>query len=173
MCTLLMLPVGVSAQLSQSNIYLSAFIDRQALGETDSAGEFNPILASAVVGYWVRQGIGLELEAGVGVSDDAVGDLDLDSSSAVALSLRLESQPRGPIAAYALLGYVRSSFDLSNSGFDTTITLPGGRIGLGLTWLVNTQLRVDAGFAHHDYDGDTRINSFRIGLRYDVDSRIF
>ena len=168
-----MLPLSVSAQLSQANVYLSAFVDRQALGETGNAGEFNPVLASAVLGYWVRRGIGLELEAGVGVGDDSVGDLDLDSSTAVAVSLRLESEPMGSVAAYALLGYVRSSFDLTSSGFDTTITLPGGRLGLGLTYVVNTQLRVDAGFAYHDYDGETRINSLRIGLRYDVDSRIF
>ena len=165
-------PLGASAQSIQTppGLYFSGFVDRHSLGnETETASEIRPLVGSAVIGYWVRKGIGLELEAGVGLTDDSVADLDVDFNSEFAANLRLESPPRSGIAAYALFGYVRTSYDTSVNGFDSTITLPGGRIAFGLTFLLNSQLHVDAGFSHHDYDDDTRVNSFRIGMRFDLD----
>ena len=106
----------------------------------------------------------------IGVVDDSVGSLDLDFDSGFGVNLRLESQPVSGFAAYAVFGYVRSSFDVSVDGFNSSITLPGGRLSFGMTYLINRYLHVDAGFSHHDYDGDTRINSFRLGLRYNIDS---
>lgn len=165
-------PLGASAQWLESKpgVYLAAHLDRHSLGEADNSVELRPVVGSASVGYWVKLGIGLELEAGVGVVDDSVGSLDLDFKSHLGVNLRLESLPVSRFAAYALFGYVRSSYDVSVDGSSSSITLPGGRLSFGMTYMINPFLRVDAGFTHHDYDGETRVNSFRFGLRYDLDS---
>ena len=165
-------PLGASAQFVKSGqgLYYSGFIDRLSLGTEDlTASEIRPLVASGAIGYWVRKGIGLELEAGFGLTDDSIGDLDIDFNYGFAANLRLESPPISRFAAYALFGYVRTSYDATVDQFDSTIDLPGGRAAFGLTYLLNLQLRVDAGFTHHNYEDDTRINSFRIGLRYDLD----
>ncbi len=168
----MLLPVGASAQWLEAKpgVYLSAFLDRQSLGESENSVELRPVLGSVSAGYWVRPGIGIELEAGVGLADDSVGSLDLDFESQLGINLRLESMPVSRFAAFALFGYVRSSYDVSVGGSSSSITLPGGRLSLGMTYLINPFLRIEAGLTHHDYDGDTRVNSFRFGLRYDLDS---
>ena len=75
------------------------------------------------------------------------------------------------IAAYAAFGYARTAYRTSLNGTTSNISLPGGRLALGLTYVVSRQIAVDAAFTHHDLDGDTRINSFRLGVRYYPGSR--
>ncbi len=172
----MMLPFCALAQQSGSQLqpqfYLGANLDRFSLGNSSNTGDTNaelqPVIAMAQLGYWLRPGIGLELEAGAGVVSDSVGTLDLDFTSVMGANVRLESQPISRFAAYAVVGYVRSSYDLSSDGFDTSITLPGGRLAFGMTYILNRYLQLDGGFSHHDYDGDTRINSFRLGIRYET-----
>ena len=165
---LALLPAGVSAQsFSTSNIYVAGFLDRLSLGVDGSSAELQPLVAAASVGYWVLEGVGLELDVGTGVTDDSVGSLDVDFRSKIGLSLRLESPPAERFAAYALFGYARTSYRAEVNGASSSISLPGGRLALGLTWLVNSQFVIDGAFTHHDLDGDTRINSFRLGVRYD------
>jgi|GEM_PF-6379619 len=163
-------PVGASAQISQSfpNFYFSGFFDRLSLGEEETAGDIEPLAVTGALGYWVLEGVGLELEAGFGVTDDSIRNLDADLRSEFALNLRLESPPTRGLAAYVLAGYVRTSYELSVDDFSSTINLPGGRIAAGLTYLVNPFIHIDAGVAHHNYADDTRVNSFRIGLRYNL-----
>ena len=168
---LALLPAGVSAQsFSASNIYVAGFLDRLSLGVDGSSAELQPLVAAASVGYWVLEGVGLELDVGTGVTDDSVGSLDVDFRSKIGLSLRLESPPAERFAAYALFGYARTSYRAEVNGASSSISLPGGRLALGLTWLVNSQFVIDGAFTHHDLDGDTRINSFRFGVRYDLGS---
>ncbi len=167
---LALVPFGGSAQNLQqdSQYYLSVFTDRQVLRVSENATPIRPIVVSASAGYWVRPGIGLELEAGFGIVDDSIGTLEVDTSSQLAASLRLESKPQGNFAAYALFSYVRSTYDASVDGLNSSLSFPGARLGIGLTYTVTPHWRADVGFTHHDYDGDTRVNSFRFGLRYDL-----
>lgn len=169
-------PFSISAQSLQpplqsvSDLYLSAFFNRHSLGVVESSEQLKPTVASAAIGYWVREGIGLELEAGFGLTDDSVGNLDVDFQSKLGLNLRLESPHREGFAMYALFGYVRTAYDATVGGQQSSISLPGGRVALGLTYLINRQTVLDAAFSHHDYDGETRINSFRLGVRFDLGS---
>lgn len=172
-CGLLMLvAAGASAQTLQPvpNVYLSAFIDRHKLGVIESTAQLKPVIATASVGYWVFDGVGLELEAGFGLANDSVRNLDVDFGSKLGANLRLESPPVEGFAAYALFGYVRTSYDTNVAGSRSSIALPGGRLAFGMTYAIRPQLLLDAAFSHHDYDSDTRINSFRFGVRYDLGS---
>lgn len=179
-CGLLaLLPAGVSAEtfsrfvpqaFSTSNIYFSAFLDRQSLDVDSSSNELEPLVAAVSAGYWVFEGVGLELDVGTGVLDDSIGSLDVDFRSKVGISLRFESPPTERVAAYASFGFVRTSYRAEIGGASSTIVLPGGRLALGLTYLLRSQIVLDGAFTHHDLDGDTRINSFRFGVRYDLGS---
>ena len=173
MCGLLaLLPAGASAQaFSPSKFYFAGYLDRLALGVDSSSAELQPLVAGVSAGYWLLEGVGLELDAGTGVTDDSVGSLDVDFRSGVALSVRFESPPAERFGAYALFGYARTSYRTSLNGATSTLSLPGGRLALGLTYGITRQIAVDAAFTHHDLDGDTRINSFRLGVRYDLGSR--
>lgn len=162
-------PAMVSAQVGQTvPMYLAAFVDRQSLGVTESTQQLHPVNLSAVIGLWVRRGIGLEFEAGVGVRDDRVGALDVATGSTLGLNVRLESPPSERYAAYALFGYVRTDYDTKDGGINSSLSIPGGRVGLGMTYRLVPKLLLDASFTHHDYDDDTRINSFRFGVRFDI-----
>ncbi len=152
------------------NTYISAFLDRHSLGLNDNNVELKPVVASAAVGYWLRNGIGVELEAGFGVADDSVGSLDVDFASKLGVNLRLESPAVSRFAAYALVGYVRTSYDATANDVSTSVSLPGGRLVAGMTYILAPKLVLDAAFTHHDYDQEVRINSFRLGVRFDLGS---
>ena len=156
---------------SSSKFYLSAFFDRQSLGVIGSSQQLQPLVVSGVGGYWLRPGIGLELEAGFGLVGDDVASLELETNNTVALNLRLESPPIERFGAYALIGYVRTSFSADDGTRDSTLSFPGGRAALGLTYSLTQKMMLDAAFTHHDYDSDTRINSFRFGVRFDIGSK--
>ncbi len=166
------LPAQAKAQndsyWQQPSAYLSAFIDRQSLGLIGSTVELHPLVASASFGFWVAEGIGLEVEAGVGVEDDTVGNLDLNFESTLGFGVRLESPPIDRVAAYALFSFIETSYEATVDGVSTSLKLPGGRMALGLTYRVSPNFFADASFTHHDYDEDARINSFRLGLRFDI-----
>lgn len=151
------------------DVYFSAFIDRHSLGLIGTTVELHPVVTSAAVGCWLRDGIGVELEAGVGVADDNVGSLDVNFDSKLGIGLRLESPPVESIAAYAYFGYAKASYEVSGgSSFD----LPGGRMAAGLTFVVTQRITVDAAFNYYDYDDEARTNSFRLGVRFNMgDSR--
>lgn len=153
-----------------SRFYLSAFFDRQSLGVIGSSQQVQPLVVSGVGGYWLRPGIGLELEAGFGLAGDGVGPLDVEANNTFGVNLRLESPPIERFGAYALIGYVRTSFSADDGRGNSTLSLPGGRAALGLTYSLMPKMMLDAAFTHHDYDGDTRINSFRFGVRFDIGS---
>lgn len=169
---LTLMATGASAQNLQPipNVYLSAFIDRHTLGVIESTAQLKPVIATGSVGYWVFDGVGLELEAGFGLANDSVRNLDVDFGSKLGANLRLESPPVEGFAAYALFGYVRTSYNTNAGGSKSSIVLPGGRLALGMTYALRSQVVLDAAFSHHDYDSDTRINSFRFGIRYDFGS---
>jgi len=178
---LVLLPAGVSAQsfslpsfsapsFSTSNIYVAGFLDRFALDVESSSNELEPLVATAAVGYWVLEGVGLELDLGTGVTDDSIGSLDVDLRSKVGLSLRFESPPAERFAVYASFGFVRTSYRAEFGGVSSTLSLPGGRLALGFTYAIRPQFVFDGAFTHHDLDGDARINSFRVGVRYDFGS---
>ncbi len=156
--------------LHMPKAYVSAFLDRHSLGLNDNNVELKPVVGSAAVGYWIRDGIGVELEAGFGVSDDSVGRLDVDHVSTLGASLRLESPPISRFAAYALFGYVRTSYDADTDDASSSVSLPGGRMVLGVTYMLTPKLVLDTAFTHHDYDKEVRINSFRLGVRFDLGS---
>ncbi len=185
LCGLLsLLPAGASAEafpggftkdflkpFSMSNVYLSAFLDQQSLDAGGGSSDLEPLVAEVSAGYWFLEGVGLELDVGTGVADDSVGNLDVDFRSRVGLSLRFESPPAQRFAAYALFGYVRTSYRAEINGASSTISLPGGRLALGLTYIVKPQFVVDGAFTHHNLEDDARINSFRIGVRYELGSK--
>jgi len=152
------------------NVYLSAFLDRQSLGVNDTNTQLRPVVLSGALGYWVLPGVGLELEAGVGVKDDTVGTLSVKFESKLAVNLRLESPPVNQVAAYAMFGYSRTNYDAVDRGINNSISLPGGRVALGLTYGLSRGILVDTAFTHHNYDRETRINSFRVGIRFDLGS---
>lgn len=159
-----------SLQRSVANvpIYLSLFADRQTIGVADS--DFGTPLITGVIGWWGWPGIGLELELGKSISDDAVNNLSLEVSSLTSANLRLESPATDGIAAYALFGLSRTSMDTSFSNGvsgNKKSFFRGARAAFGLTIQATRQVVVDAAFTHHLYDEDIAINSFRLGLRYD------
>ncbi|OED39785.1 hypothetical protein AB833_14340 [Chromatiales bacterium (ex Bugula neritina AB1)] len=161
----LLLPSFAAAQIP--NLYLAAYGDRQVLGVAD--GEFTSAIGVLSVGYWIREGIGLELEAGTGLTDDSINSLELSVESLVAANLRLESPPMEDIAAYVLLGASAIRLDSDFSGIpDSSVdsSLTGFRGAIGLTFNLSPSWQLDAGFTHHEYNSDVSINSFRLGMRF-------
>ena len=150
---------------SRSRVYLSGFAERQSFGGV-AGTDFDTAVASAALGIWVRNGIGLEAEIGTGVIDDSVGTLDLDVNSQLALNLRLESPPVERVAAYFLFSFIRSDFDLQVPDGSTSSSLSGFRAAAGFTLMINRRLDVDVAFTNQDFDDDLRTNSFRFGLRF-------
>lgn len=150
-------------------LYGSVFIDRQAIGISDS--RFNSPLVSAAGGWWFRPGIAAEVEFGRSLSDDSLNDLSLEVFSLMSVNLRLESPPTSGVAAYALFGFSRTNI---NSSFGGTVNnrkksaFRGARAALGLTVRLAPRLILDGAFTHHEYDDDIGINSFRVGLRYEL-----
>ena len=177
-CALLVLMPVTSFAQQQSlvfgqdigNFYATAFVDRVSLGVNDSSTELRPAVLSIAPGFWLREGIGIEFEAGFGFVDDSVGALDLDFDSALSVNLRLESPPSERFAVYVMGGYIRTTYTANLGGLRESLSLPGGRIGLGFTYHVSPRWVVDTSFTHHDYDNDTRINSFRLGIRLNAGS---
>ena len=164
-------PCLASAQdfrrLSTEGLYLSAFLDRQSLDGLGGDPDLHPGVLSGAVGYWVAKGISLELEGGFGIVDDEIGSLDLDTGSTLALNLRLESPPAERYALYTLFGYVRTTFDATDNGVESSLSFPGLRFALGITYRLTPLIVLDLAATHQNYEDDARINSFRFGVRFD------
>lgn len=149
-------------------VYVSAFIDRQSIGISDS--RFTMPAVTVAAGWWGWPGIGLELELGKSIGDDSLNNLDLAVHSTASLNLRLESPAIDRVAAYAVFGLSRSNFDSAFNGEVVNAkknSLRGMHSAFGLTIKWTQQLALDTAFSHHEYDDDIGINGFRIGLRYD------
>lgn len=148
-------------------LYASAHLERQSISL--SSEKFEPLAASAVLGAWIYEGIGVELEFGTGLQDDDVATLALETGSHVAAGIRFESRPVGGVAAYALFSTsnvsVDSRFTSGNTANDER-TFSGVRAVFGLTFMVRPRLVVDTAFFHQAYDNDFDINGFRVGARY-------
>ena len=150
-------------------LYGAVFIDRQAIGI--SGEKFTTPLINAAAGWWFRPGIAAEIEFGKSLTDDSLNALSLEVFSLASVNLRLESPPTNRLAAYALFGFSRTNFDSSFSGSVNNRkknSFRGARAALGLTMRITPQLLLDGAFTHHEYDEDIGINSFRVGLRYEL-----
>lgn len=156
--------------LDVRNVYFSAFIDRYSLRLDENPVEITSVVLSGNAGYWIKEGIGLEIETGLGARNDSVGSLDVEFQSLLAANLRLESPPMRNTSLYLKFGVVRTDFEVSDANINESVTLTGGRAAIGITASIRRGIFVDAAFTHHNYDNDTRINSFRLGLRFDLDS---
>jgi len=88
---LLFSPLSVAAESFSLPIYAAGFLDRQSISL--SGQKLQPVVASAVIGTWLYEGIALEAELGVGLSDDNAGTLAVDSESQLAVGIRFESAP--------------------------------------------------------------------------------
>jgi len=148
-------------------LYLSAFADRQSFDGLGGDPDLHPGVLSGAVGYWVAKGIGLELEGGFGIIDDEVGSLDLDTGSLLGLNLRLESPPADNYALYVLFGYVRTTFDAIDNGVESSLSFPGARLALGVTYRLTPLIVFDLAATHQNYEDNAHINSFRFGVRFD------
>lgn len=149
-------------------VYASVFVDYQSIGIAD--GEIQTPVLTGVIGVWGWPGIGVEAELGRGLKEGDINNLALDVHSLSGLNLRFESPPTDGVAAYALFGLSRSNLDstfTSGVGGKKKNALRGARAAFGLTLRASSRFVVDASFSHHDYDDEVRINTFRLGLRYD------
>ncbi len=148
-------------------VYASVFADYQSIGIANA--EIQTPVLTGVIGVWGWPGIGIEAELGKGVTEGDINNLALDVHSLTGFNLRLESPPSDGVAAYVLFGLSRTNLDSAfTAGFvgKKKNSLSGGRAAIGLTLRAARGLVVDASFSHHDYDDEIRINSFRLGLRY-------
>jgi len=161
-----------------SSFYLSAFVERDQLYASDEPlGLLNdpiePVVVSGVIGAWLRPGIAIEAELGVGVRDDTIGSLEVDVASRLAIGMRLESPPAGGLAAYFAFGAVRSELDVNDqTATNDSLSLGGGRLLLGLTYQFTPSSVIDLGVEHQNYDGDVHSNAFRLGVRFDLERRL-
>jgi len=161
---LLLAPALCAGQLRQApeSLYLSTFLERQMVSLSN--GRFSAGVAEISAGTWLWEGIGIEAEAGLGLTDDAIGSLEFQVKSQLAANLRLESPASGRVAAYGLLGYVRTRFSSGFSGVsedDFKGVLSGYRFALGLTYQLDDRWQLDTGFTRHEYAQNAGINSVR------------
>ena len=147
--------------------YASGYIDRQSLSLENV--KVRPVVASASAGVWWFEGIGSEIELGVGMSDDSANNLEFDVSSQISLNLRFESDPINGVAAYALFGLTRSAFEsrfTSVADSAQNRDFRGFRGVFGLVFPLSQRWAVDAAFSRHEYDDGVGMNGFRIGVRH-------
>lgn len=164
-------PVVAQQKISNASaadrLYVAASLDWQTVAVEDAS--FEPRLATAAVGFWMWEGIGLEAEFGTSYFEDSFSSLKLDVPTQAAMGLRLESPPAQGYSAYIQLGVARTEIKsryTTTPGSASKTTLSGPRFGIGLMMHFNRWLSVDAGFTRLVYEDEARVNLFRLGLRF-------
>ena len=166
---LLLSPWCIAAGSFSVPVYASGFLDRQSIGL--SGQKFQPVVASAALGGWLYEGIGVELELGTAIQDDNVAALRLEPESMMSLGLRFESAPINGVAAYALLAVSAVSIDTrftSGTAAPDDRHFRGFRGVFGLTFPLVPRWVLDAAFVRQDYDDDFAISGVRLGVRYAI-----
>jgi len=165
--------LAFSVSIAQADGPIYAEFQFGAAGVRNGDLDFVPKLASVSAGFYLRQGIGLEIFADGGVSSDRKDGFDLEIESAYGIALRLESPPVRRVRGYMVIGAVEytvnqessATADIRSSAIDGDFT--GLRIGLGISERLERwdNVIVSLEYRHYNADEPLQVDALLLGLR--------
>lgn len=127
---------------------------------------------SAIVGTWVRPGIGIEIFADTPLSYGEDNGFEAGVSEAYGAALRLRSPSNNGLYGYVVLGYVDFSVyqEPKTGGFEIEEAFTGARLSVGVMQRLQIlpALLVTAEYRHLYVDEPIRVDGLSLGLRLDV-----
>ena len=135
----------------------------------DAKADFKPLAVSGRVGFYLEQGVGLELYGMTGAEDEDL-DIELGLNYMAGVAARFESPESEGGKIYILLGYGITELDMDRSGSSEPgkATFHDFNYGAGLEFRLGgaDQLFVNLQAVRYYAQDEIQIDGASLGLRY-------